>query len=219
MPEVLDAGTEQLIGQWVQSPKVRAHIQIFTDILKDDFLPAIERLRAMRVIETAEGVWLDYIGVRLGLPRPATTDPAQDDRFGFSDDPDSTDTSGLGFDNVPFRGGVANDAVYPLPDALYRRFLKSRAILDIGDGTFQTFSKAVRAIDPGATVQDKRDMTVRIVTDAQTFLELADMAGALPRTAGVRIIFADRGSFGLSDDPDSTEQSGVGFDQGGFRVG
>ena len=90
-------------------------------------------------IDTAEGVWLDYLGTRLGLKRPATTDPALDDRFGF-------DMAGLGFDQAPFRGDAANDAVYPLPDAVYRKLLRARAILLLGDGTIQTFSQS-RASD------------------------------------------------------------------------
>ena len=56
----------------------------------------------------------------------------------------------------PFRGDVANDALYPLPDALYRRLVKARAIMVLGDGTIYTFSRAVREIDESAAVQDRR---------------------------------------------------------------
>ena len=147
-------------------------------------------------------MWLDYLGTRLGIERPATTDPAQDDRFGF-------DMAGSPFDQAPFRGDVANDAVYPLPDALYRRLVKARAIMVLGDGTIYTFSRAVREIDESAAVQDQRNMTVRVVTSRRRLLELADTIGALPRTAGVLIIYADRGRFGF-------DQAGVPFDQGAF---
>ena len=49
--------------------------------------------------------------------------------------------AGSPFRPGPFRGDVANDAVYPLPDALYRRLVKARAIMVLGDGTIYTFSR------------------------------------------------------------------------------
>ena len=79
----------------------------------------------------------------------------------------------------------------------------------LGDGTIYTFSRAVREIDESAAVQDQRNMTVRVVTSRRRLLELADSIGALPRTAGVLIIYADRGRFGF-------DMAGVPFDQGAF---
>ena len=97
---------------------------------------------------------------------------------------------GAGFDQHPFRGDAANDAVYPLPDAIYRRFVKARAVTVLSDGTFATYVKAVRLIDPNATVVDNRDMSVTVTTALQSLVELADGIGALPRTAGVMVIYA-----------------------------
>ena len=198
----ITASSELVIGQWVGSPRLRGVIDAAVNIIKAEAEPALAQLKLMREIDTAKGVWLDYLGTRLGLKRPATTDPAQDERFGF-------DMAGKGFDQAPFRGDSANDAVYPLPDAVYRKLLRARAILLLGDGTIQTFIKAVRAIDPGAAVQDQRNMVVRVVTSMRSFLELADTSNALPRSAGVRIEYADRGRFGF-------DLAGVGFDQGPF---
>ena len=80
--------------------------------------------------------------------------------------------------------------MYPLPDAVYRRFVKARAVTVLSDGTFATYVKAVRLIDPNSTVVDNRDMTVTVTTALQDLLELADGIGALPRTAGVMVIYA-----------------------------
>ena len=55
-----------------------------------------------------------------------------------------------------------------LPDALYRKLLKARAVLVLGDGTIQTFSRGVRMIDGSATVRDNRNMNVRVVTSARS---------------------------------------------------
>ena len=198
----IEARSDHLIGQWLDSPVLRASIDAPVGVANEDVLPALERLQLMHRIDDAEGVWLDYLGVRLGVRRPATSDPAQDDRFGF-------DLAGLGFGQAPFRGDVANDSVYPLPDAIFRCFIKARAILDLADGTIQTFTKAVRCIDPSASVQDNRNMSVRVVTVRREALELADEIGALPRTAGVKIIWADVGRFGF-------DSAGVPFDVGPF---
>ena len=176
----LEATTDLVIGQWFDSPRLRAAIDAPVDVANEDVVPAFDRITLMREIDSAEGVWLDYLGVRVGIRRPTQRDPSMDDRLGF-------DMAGEPFDQAPFRGDVISDAVYPLNDEMFRRFIKARAILDLGDGTFQTFSKAVRTIDPGAAVQDQRNMTVRVVTSLSTFLELADEVGALPRTAGVLI--------------------------------
>ena len=182
---------------------MRAIVAEVTEALRADVLEGLRLLATMLDLDQSVGVWLDARGEQLGLPRPATTAPAMDPRWGFDD-------AGTGFDQVPFQGEPQNDAVFPLPDAVYRQFVKARALTVRGDGTCATFVRAVRMIDPGADVQDKRNRTVRIVTDRQQLLQLADTTGALPRVAGVAITYADRGRFGFDD-------TGVGFDQGPFE--
>lgn len=189
------------IEQWQFAPRIQAILAIILEI-GQEILDELQVLQSMRVIETAEGVHLDYIGRRLGLRRPATRDRAQDPRFGFDD-------AGQAFDTVPFAGVAENDSVFPLPDATYRRLLKARAITIQSDGSFSAFVQSVHAIDSGASVTDLRDMTLRIVTDKQTDLELADDRGALARNAGIGIIYASRDRFGY-------DEAGVGFDQGPF---
>ena len=139
-------------------------------------------IERMLDIDEAEGVWLDYIGVRLGIRRPATTDPAQDERFGFDD-------AGQPFDQALFRGFAENDAVYPLPDVVWRRFVKARVVTVLGDGTFQTFRKALLLVDPHALATDNRDMTVTIQTGLRELVDLADGLGVLPRTAGLMLVY------------------------------
>ena len=190
-----------LIGQWQNAPRLRAIIDII-QADRDAALTATDTLRRMLNVHTSEGVFLDIHAARLGLARPATSDPTADPRFGFDD-------AGEPFDVAPFRGSRANDAVYPLPDEIFRRFVLARGILVYGDGTFGTFIRAVKTIDPGAGVHDNRDMTVRIVTSERQTLELADTAGALPRSAGVAVVYADRDRFGFDD-------AGEPFDVGAF---
>ena len=112
-----------LIGQWLSSPRLMGVVTDALQPILDGADTSTADIERMLDIDEAEGVWLDYIGVRLGIRRPATTDPAQDERFGFDD-------AGQPFDQALFRGFAENDAVYPLPDVVWRRFVKAR----VGDG-------------------------------------------------------------------------------------
>jgi len=194
-----------LIDQYHNAPNIHGVVEQAIVPTRDATITTLERIDLYSGIDAAEGQWLDHISTRLGMERPATTDPAPDERFGF-------DEAGSGFDQAPFRGVAANDAVYPLPDDAFRRLLKARTVLLATDGTVTFFARAVREIDPTASVQDRRDMSVRVVTNTPALMELAETAGALPRTAGVAVDFVDRQRFGF-------DEAGVGFDQGPFTGG
>ena len=56
-------------------------------------------------------------------------------------------------------------------------------------GHSRHFRKALRLVDPHALATDNRDMTVTIQTGLRELVELADGLGALPRTAGVMIVY------------------------------
>ena len=191
-----------LIGQWQNAPRLRGIVEQIIGPDRDDALEALDDLAEFLNIDTTAGVWLDILAARLGLARPATSDPAADERFGFDD-------AGEPFDVAPFRGDAANDAVYPLPDETFRRFVRARALTVLSDGTAATIARAVREIDPAASVQDRRDMTIRVVTSQRQTIDLADVSGALPRPAGVAFVYADRGRFGFDD-------AGEPFDVGAF---
>lgn len=179
----LAASVDLLIGQYSDSERLRALLDIFLDPLRLRALPAIEQIEIYRDLDEAEGVFLDYIAKIVGVSRPSTTDPARDRRFGF-------DTAGEPFDSDPFRGSEESAARYPLPDDVFRRFVQSRALLIFGDGTVSTFERAVQFIDPDASVTDNRNMSVTVTTSRRDLIELADSIEALPRTAGVEMLFA-----------------------------
>ena len=172
-----------LLGQWQAAPRLRGIVDTLLQPILDYAVDAADEIQRMQNIDQATGVWLVYLGKRLGIDKPATTDPSMDERFGF-------DSAGQPFDLAPFRGAAVNDAVYPLPDALFRLFVKARAVTVFGDGTIYTFAKAVKRIDPNSMVVDNRNMTVTVTTTLQELLELADSIGALPRTAGVMTVYA-----------------------------
>ena len=173
-----------LIGQWQQAPRLVGVVDLLQTIL-DATTAAKDRIELMLNIDESVGVWLDYRGRLLGIDRPGVSDPTLDERFGF-------DLAGQPFDAAPFRGAAVNDAIYPLPDSVYRRIVKARAVAVFGDGTIYSFAKAVKEVDANANVYDFRNMTVMVGTSNRRFMQLADEIGALPRTAGVQILYGDR---------------------------
>ena len=201
---MLDANIDLLLAQWRASPKLRFLVErsIATG---NGVLDAVAELERMWHIDTAEGVWLDYIGGRLGVERPAVVSPSQDPRWGFEGVPQARP-----FDLAPFRGATENAALFPLNDSLYRRVLKARGLTTISAATLANFEDAVHMISANAIITDTRDMTATIRTDDTALLRLADDLDALPRPAGVRIVYQALTAFGF-------EGAGVGFDQGPFR--
>ena len=210
----LDAQSSLVIGQWQLSQAAEENIElaptalrkiidIFLGVMRDYILGPISQVGDQLSVDKAEGVWLDYLGARVGLVRPESYNAALDDRFGF-------DQSGQPFDAHPFLGVETSETVsFPIADDIYRRIVKARGIAVLSDGNFWDFARAVRAIDSTASISDKQNMTVRVVTDNDFILRLADTLGALPRPAGVQLVIAPRGQFGY-------DESGVPFDQGPF---
>lgn len=198
------ASTDLLIAQWRNADNLKALIDLFLSESADSIEAALTALRRMGQIDEAEGVWLDRLGARLGIARPYTSVGADDPRLGFQGATDA-----VGFDQAPFAGDQANDAVYPLPDVVFRRLIKARAVTVLGDGTFQALVIAARLIDTTASLIDNLDMSIEIVTSERWQFQIADRIGALPRSAGVMIMYRDRQRFGFDD-------AGLPFDQGYF---
>ena len=199
----LEASTELLAGQWARSERFLAAVDAPLAAIREEVLPAFDELDRMRHIDTAVGAWLDYLGTRVGLDRPSIPRDTTGERFGF-------EGPGAGWDRAPFHGRRNLDPLVPLPDAIFRRFIRARGVLIFGRGTFQEFFTACRHIDPGCLVIDNRDMTVGVQTTMQGTFELADSSGALPRAAGVQILYGSPGLFGF-------EGAGEGWDRAPFR--
>jgi len=169
---------------------VRGFVQIFLDALHDAVEEPFGKLRDMQVVDTAEGVWLDYIGERLGMPRPFVTEVG--DRFGFS-------SYQQAYDQAPYAGSQQNADTAPMADHSYRRILQARAYALTSRGSFRDLENACRAIDPDCVVFDNLDMTIRVTTRLQGLMEIAHRVGALPLAAGVAIDFDSQGLFGFDD--------------------
>lgn len=208
MPPAL-ASTDLLVGQWRNAVNMKAMLDAFIEEMGEEVFAALNELYKNRVIVTAEGIWLDFIGERLGIDRPWASQGGIDLRWGF-------EGIGVGFDQRPFKGAAENDETFPLPDIVYRKILYARAISIITRGTKKDFEDAAEFFDPNVVVIDNFDMTITVVTDQSFFwqFELADKLKALPRVGGVRIILDDFKFFGFEGQ--GVGPGGESFDQGRF---
>jgi len=199
----MEASADLTIAQWRQSPNLRGIIEVWLGVVRDEFEAVVSRLESMGRVDEAEGVWLDYLGERVGLSRPFARQADDSVAFGFDD-------AGVGFDQGRVSNVVALEPRPPVGDALYRRLIKARAAYDVAPGTLASYRNAMQYIDPNAIVTDNHDMTFRVATARSDDVRLADTVGALPRPAGVRMVVQSAGKFGYDD-------AGVGFGQGGLN--
>ena len=183
MARVLEASTKLLIDQWraPRAPVLNAKIQIFLTAVQTFVLDAMDDMDRMRDLDEAEGVWLDRLGERIGMPRPSVV--VQGEVFGF-------DSAGVGFDQARIRDEEPVQPQQPLGDALYRKLIRARGWTLLSYGNAEYFLRAVREIDPDATLTDNDDMTFTVTTGFDNDVKLADRVGALPRPAGVRMVVA-----------------------------
>ena len=180
-----------VLSQWDNAARLRGIITDIITPLRDDSLAALERLQTMLDVDRAEGIWLDRIGLRLGVRRPFTTDQTLVNYFGF-------DKAGVPFDASPFRGNQASELTFPLPDVHWRKLIKARGVTVFGDGTERAFTVAAKHVDPSVTVEDNRDMTVSVTTSELTLMRIAHSYDCLPLPAGVALTFTEHSAERIS---------------------
>ena len=175
-----------LIQQWQQAPRMRALVDALQGVMDDHLVNPLGEMEERLRIDIAEGFWLDCIGERLMLPRPAT-DIANFASFGFHG------SDGVGFGQGPFATVVeALSTRVPVGDEFYRKLLMMRAEALLADGTVERLSDAVGHVFPGVSYRDGGDMTAEVQgayqgLDSRSLLEALDIAGGLPSPAGVEL--------------------------------
>lgn len=198
----LEARLELLISQWSGAPALRGFLQALLDAKRKGVLEPLAYIESNDDLGSAEGVWLDNIGQLLGLERPAVDATSRSKRFGFDD-------AGSSFDSVRYEGVEALPVLAPAGDDLYRRLLRARGWALVSVGDIGQFERAALAVDPNAVVTDELNMQIRVRTNREEDMRLADSTRALPRPTGVRLRIVGGGLFGFDD-------AGLGFDLGRF---
>ena len=178
----LDERLALLISQWQGSVQIEMLLRGMYEIIDTEFVQALRDLEEMRGWDTARGVWLDYIGKRLGFMRPSIN--AMVTRFGF----DGGD--GVGFNQAPFATATGFVPQVAVGDPIYLLCLKVWAGTILTSGCIFDMNTAVRRSFPAAYYTDGMDSTIALVTGASgmqqtTARNILTVADAWPRPAGV----------------------------------
>lgn len=134
----------------------------------------------------ADGVWLDYIGQRLGFARPLT---ATGEFFGFDD-------AGVGFDLRGFTSPAARHASrVGVGDKIYRQLLRARGVYLLGGADGETVTSILELLFERARVEDSGilDAILHIPSDADDLLQLVvneNLDSLIPRPTGVAYTMA-----------------------------
>ena len=174
------ASTDLLIQQWRDKPTLRSIVQIWLDVHREQIEEPLARLALMHSLDDAVGVWLDYIGQRLGIGRPAVPSSHFEDVFGF-------DLAGEHFDEYRFADIEALEVLTPLGDSEYRMLIRARGWYIRSGGTLYWLKKSAQEIDRSATVTDNQDMTVTINTGEDVLMALALRHECLAVPVGIHV--------------------------------
>ena len=175
-----------LLQQWQQAPRMRALVDALQGVVDDHLVKPLEEMEERLRIDVAEGVWLDFIGERLMLPRPATmtTDYAF---FGFQG------SGGVGFDQGPLATVVeALSFRVPVGDVFYRRLLRMRAEVLLTDGSVPALEAVASKVFPRAEYVDHGDMSVTVRNPFRdradwNLLDTLNAVGGWPSPSGVSL--------------------------------
>ena len=175
-----------LIRQWQQAPRMRALVDALQGVMDDHLIRPLADMEERLRIDTAEGFWLDCIGERLMLPRPATivTDYAF---FGFQG------SGGVGFDQGPFATVVeALSPRVPVGDEFYRRLVRMRAEALLTDGSVPALEAVASKVFPRAEYVDHGDMSVTVRNPFRdradwNLLATLNAVGGWPSPSGVSL--------------------------------
>ena len=136
----------ELLTQWRRDarPNLQALVREFLEVFKTELSDPLITMTTYRRLDTAVGVWLDFLGELLGLPRPSL--PETSARFGFAGG------DGVGFNQAPF---ASINPVFRLRraagDATYRALLRARGLM-LRTGTSIDELQAVTDLLLGADV-------------------------------------------------------------------
>lgn len=170
-----------LIYQWRGQPNLAALVGIIIDTHASEIEQPRKRLEQMLDIDLAEGVWLDYLGERLGLHRPSIAKSTYEETFGF-------DLAGVGYDQHRFGDVYGFEEYTPLGDLLYRKLIKARGHYVQAAANLHWLEKSVAEVDASATIADANDMTITITAsdaDSLALMKLAEKHQCLPIPPGV----------------------------------
>ncbi len=184
--------TPLMVSQWQNAPRLRALLEGYLALFKAELIDQLDHLERQMSLDTAEGVWLDYIGERLGLPRPGKrvdlTIPQQ--YFGFG-----SGTTRTSFDDAPYFSnlGRAMEALEPVVDNWYRSMLRGRG-LSLRLGTSVTEFEQILAVvfTGGGYIEESiGGVTANVSESREGYVDVVRRIGLLPSTAGITLTITE----------------------------
>ena len=196
-----------IIRQYQRSPRILGIAQRIDELVTRQLIdPAKEIERNISVLN-AEGFWLDRIGERFDIERPAIG-AGEYAVFGF-------EGNGVGFDQGPFTPDTGGGT--PIADDTYRRLILARGGQLLTDGSSPSLDNILNVAFGSGHYIDNQDLSVTVRIDGdfrEDQLDLIVDTGLLTKPSGVRItdviIVPNSGFFGFDG------SGGVGFDQAPF---
>jgi len=162
-------------------------------ILETEMLTVLAQLPAESNVDTASGVWLDFIGYRYGVTeRPGIQTTTQ--AFGF-------DPIGSPFNTLPF--GSTAQGTTPMPDPEFRKLIKVKARQAVTDCSAKDIRDILLLVFENAVVSDAQNMNMFVTIDTSQLIEVVQAfvnAGVVTRPAavGVTIVIVDGPVFGFA---------------------
>ena len=161
-----------------------ALIDGITELVQEQIIDVIDQLERYRSIDTAVGVWLDYIGERLAITRPSTENTGIS-YFGYEG------SGSVGYDQGPYwsinpnlRGRV------PIGDSYYRSMLKARALTVRSSGTLAHITAAAALLYDGTVTITEADgsgdtpaLTILASDSREDFFQIVEPL--VPRLLGI----------------------------------
>ena len=178
------------ITQWRTNPQFAEMMRLFGELLDGAIFTPLVSIEQGLNIDDAMGFQLDWIGLRLGFPRPPSVPnlAASDiNLFGFDDGDSSTtrDPRTRGFDQAPMFSYAGLSAI---SDAWYRRMLRGRAASILSRGTKAEIEAAGAAMGSPTTASlgvVLPSIVLRIEESEQGFYDVIVRPENLNRLFGV----------------------------------
>jgi hypothetical protein len=198
-------------SKWLAIQYQDTNVQVLLDgfhaVLQQYLADVINEFSEKFDIRTADGVWLDYIGYKVGVFERPAVPVTQDEYFGFSGSP------GTGFNQASFL--AASEDTLPVDDDTFREFLLVRYQQIIATCTNDNIRDILLLIFDDALVIDNQNMTMTITittTKGFTLVQSLLQAGVVTKPAAVKldgqIVFDNYFGFANS--------GGTGFNQSPF---
>ena len=154
---MIDDPTELIASEHADKPRFRALVASVGGVFVDAE-GAYTRIRDGFDLDVATGAQLDDIGLWLGLSRRVKA-PITDMFFTWGD---ALNPNKTGWAAGVWRGRYGNpDSIQALPDDMYRRILKAKAVANQGSGTVEGIKRIWAAYsNVSIEITDNLDMTM-----------------------------------------------------------